>query len=212
MEYFDLKTLELPETVWRPFAEHHVSVHYAKNQMIYFQDSDADYFYYLKSGRVKTYISSADGGEKALTVYHSGALFGEAAFFGEMPRVSSAVAQTECEIVRIDRAMARTELAQDPNLSMALLKYLARTVQLVSSHVDDMAFLNVSQRVARYLLSLPRSDDGSLDCTQEEIASSVTANRVTVSRILRQMQDRGLLRTGYGSIRLLDVDGITELV
>lgn len=212
MEYFSIQELELPQNIWEPFAQHYDAACYNPNQMIYFQESPAEYFYYLKSGRVKTFISSEDGTEKALTIYQAGNLFGEAAFFDELPRVSSAVALTHCEIVKINRQMAREELARSPELAMALLKYLARTVRLLSDHVDDMAFLQTDQRIARFLLSITPAHDGKIICTQEEIASTVSANRVTVSRILGQFQKHGWIATGYGSIQLLDKAALSKLL
>ncbi len=73
---------------------------------------------------------------------------------------------------------------------MAMLKYLARTVRLLSAHVDDMAFRPAEWRVAQYLLSAASGQD-QVSCTQEEIASSISVSRVTVSRILNQFSRRG---------------------
>ena len=210
MEYFSIQELELPQNIWNPFAQHYAAAHYNQNQMIYFQESHADCFYYLKQGRVKTFISSEDGSEKVLTIYREGNLFGEAAFFDEMPRVSSAIAITDCEIVRIDRQRATQEIAQNPELALALMKYLARTVRLLSEHVDNMAFLQTDQRIARYLLSLPRGTDARIHCTQDEIASAVSANRVTVCRILRQFAKSGCIATGYGTIQILSPEMLNE--
>jgi CRP/FNR family transcriptional regulator len=212
MEYFSIQELSLPQDIWAPFASHYDAAQFVPNQMIYFQESQADCFYYLKSGRVKTFISSEDGSEKVLTIYQAGNLFGEAAFFDELPRVSNAITLTQCEIVKINREMARREIAQSPELALALLKYLARTVRLLSGHVDDMAFLRTDQRIARYLLSVSRSADGSFSCTQDEIASAVSASRITVCRILSRMSKEGMLSTGYGSIRLLEPDALERLL
>lgn len=211
MEYFSIQELDLPKDIWAPFAQHYASVRYVANQMIYFQDSQADCFYYLKSGEVRTFISSEDGTEKVLTIYRKGNLFGEAAFFDEMPRVSSAVAATECDIVRIDRQMATQEISQNPELALALLKYLARTVRLLSEHVDDMAFLRTDQRVARFLLSAPRGEDGVISCTQDDIAAAVSASRVTVCRILNRFARSGWLHTGYGSIQIKQADELEQM-
>ena len=212
MEYFSMEQLDLPQDIWAPFAQHYDAACYAPGQMIYFQESPAMYFYYLKSGRVKTFISSEDGTEKALTVYQAGNLFGEAAFFDELPRVSSAVALTQCEIIKINRQMAQDELARNPELALALLKYLARTVRLLSDHVDEMAFLRTDQRIARHLLSISPAADGCIECTQEEIASTVSANRVTVSRILNQFKHRGWIEIGYGSVKIIEADALKELL
>lgn len=210
MEYFDLKELNLPAETWTPFARLHRALHYEPGQIIYLQDTTADRFYYLKSGRVKTYRSSPEGTERVLHIYQAGNLFGEASFFDELPRVSSAVAVTACELVGIDRQMVLEELTNSPDLALALLKYLARTVRLLSTQVDTMAFLRGDQRVARYLLSLPREGDGTVRCGQEEIAAAVSVSRVTVNRILRQFAKEGLVETGYGTVKLLEPERMEE--
>lgn len=208
MEYFSLQELGLPGDIWRPLQENRPAVRYKAGQLIYLQDTTANAFYYLRSGRVKTFISSEDGTEKALTVYQAGNLFGEASFFDGLPRVSSAVAVTDCQVVCISEADAHRQLAENPELTRALLKYLARTVRMLSTHVDGMAFRPAEERVSRYLLSLPRSKDGIVVCTQDEVASAVSVSRVTVSRIINRFSKEGLLRTGYGSIQLLDPAGL----
>lgn len=200
MEYFSIQELGLPNDIWRPFAKNRRTVHYRAGQLIYLQDTQADGFYYLLSGRVKTFISSEDGGEKVLTIYQAGNLFGEASFFDELPRVSSAVAVTDCQIVPISQAAASKELVENPELARALLKYLARTVRMLSTHVDDMSFRPAGQRIARYLLTLPRSGDGAVSCTQEELAAAVSASRVTVSRVINRLAKESFLQTGYGVI------------
>jgi CRP/FNR family transcriptional regulator len=207
----DLHKLDLPPDIWKPLSLHHPAVPYGAGQIIYLQDTTADRFYYLKDGRVKAYISSEEGTERVLTTYRSGDLFGEASFFDELPRVSSAVAVTDCVLVPIDRAMVRQELSEDPELALALLKYLSRTVRLLSAQVDNMAFLRSDQRIARYLISLPRTETGLLHVSQDEIAAAVTANRVTVNRILQRFAHAGLVETGYGTVRLLDVAGLERL-
>ena len=89
--------------IWAPLAEGQVPRVYAPGQLIYLQGTRAEVFYYLLSGTARSYISSETGGERVLTTHRSGDLMGEAAFFDGCPRVSSAVAVTECKVVSIDR-------------------------------------------------------------------------------------------------------------
>ena len=212
MEYFSLQELHLPADVWAPFDQLGRSTWYQAGQLIYLQDTTASCFYYLRSGRVKIFISSEDGSEKTLTVYHAGSLFGEASFFDELPRVSSAMAAVESEIVVISRAQAWEALSEHPELTQALLKYLARTVRMLSTHVDDMTFRPADQRIARYLLSLPCSKTGEIRCTQDEIAAAVSASRVTASRIVNRFAREGLLQTGYGILRILNREKLEQYI
>jgi len=195
--------LDLPAGIWETFARNRPAIRCSPGYLIYLQNTEATCFYYLKSGRVKSFIQSEDGAERALNIYEAGSLFGEASFFDELPRVSSAVALTFCDIVPIDRELVREEIVRNPELAMAMLKYLARTVRLLSSQVDDMAFRPARQRVARYLLALSPTPGHVLRCTQEEVAAAVSASRVTVSRILNEFVRQGWLETGYRSLKLL---------
>ena len=197
-------SIRLPEETAKLFNSFGTEKQYPKNTPLYFQGEQAECFYYLKKGRVKSFIHSENGSEKVLNVYQEGSLFGEASFFDELPRVSSAIALSPCEIVPIDRELVYAEIRNNPELAMAMLKYLARTVRLLSSHVDDMAFRPADWRVARYLLSLPTAADQSLACTQDEIADSISTSRITVSRVLRDFVKKGWITTGYRSIQILN--------
>lgn len=203
--------LDFPADIWKPFASQRPAVRCSSGYLIYLQNTEATCFYYLKKGRVKSFIQSEDGLERVLHIYQEGSLFGEASFFDELPRVSSAVALTNCEIVPIDRELVTAEIARDPAMALVMLKYLARTVRMLSAQVDDMAFRPADQRIARYLLSLSPAPDGFLRCTQEEVAASVSASRVTVSRTLNEFARRGWLETGYRGVRLLRPSALQKL-
>ena len=138
---------------WKAFAETLPEVRCSPGHLIYLQNTEATCFYYLKKGRVKSFIQSETGGERVLNIYRAGSLFGEASFLDELPRVSSAVALTSCEIVPIDRELVTEEIEKDPELALAMMKYLARTVRLLSGQLDDMAFRPVPCRLARFLLA-----------------------------------------------------------
>ncbi len=198
--------LDFPAGIWEAFAQGRPPVRCSPGYLIYLQDTQATCFYYLRSGQVKSFLQSEDGGERVLNIYHGGSLFGEASFFDGLPRVSSAVALTPCQIVPIDREQVTQEFVRDPELALAMMKYLARTVRLLSSQVDQMAFRPARWRVASYLLS-----PGSLACTQEDIAAAVSASRVTVSRILNEFAQRGWIRLGYRKIALLQPERLKEL-
>ncbi len=210
MGYFNVAELGLPENSWELFENHYPFTVFPPGQLIYLQGTAANCFYYLKSGRVKIFINSEDGSEKILTVYDAGNLFGEASFFDELPRVSSAITVTRCEIVRIDRQVLADEMSNNPEIMLTLMKDLSRTVRMLSGHVDNMAFLRADQRIARYLLSIPVEGGNVVRCTQEEIAAAVSVSRVTASRVLNRFVHSGILKTGYGTIHLLDLEQLKQ--
>ena len=202
--------LDFPAGIWEAFAKSRPPVRCSPGYLIYLQDTEATCFYFLKSGRVKSFIQSEDGAERVLNVYQAGNLFGEASFFDELPRVSSAVALTPCEIVPIDRELVAQEFARNPELALAMMKYLARTVRLLSGQVDQMAFRPARWRAASYLLTLA-GRGGAVSCTQDDIAAAVSASRVTVSRVLADFARTGWVELGYRTINLLEPEQLKEL-
>lgn len=125
--------------------------------------------------------------------------------------MSSAVAHTPCEIIAIDRELVTQEFARNPDLALAMMQYLARTVRLLSGQVDQMAFRPARWRVANYLLTLA-AGTGIVSCTQDDIAAAVSASRVTVSRVLGEFSSRGWVELGYRMIRLREPKKLRELV
>lgn len=189
--------------IWSPLAEGQAVLPYSPGQLIYLQDTEAQVFYYIVSGTVRCFLSAPTGEERTLTLHRSGDLIGEAAFFDKQPRVSSAVAVTHCTLVSIDRPHLEEVFSRRPDLAVSMLEYLARTVRLLSAHVDS-AFLQADRRLARYLLTLIPDENGVLSCTHEELGAAVGLSRVTVSRTLSKFAKDGLIRTGYRSLAILD--------
>lgn len=189
--------------IWTPLADGQPIQHKEPGQLIYLQETRAECFYYIVSGTVKCFISSPEGDERILTLPHAGELIGEAAFFDQQPRVSSAMAVTKCELVAVDRQRLEQVFAAHPGLAIAMLEDLARRVRILSEHVDG-EFLQADKRIARHLLSIIPEADGRLRCTHEEIGASVGVSRVTVSRVLGEFDKRGWVQTGYKLLRLTD--------
>ena len=192
-----------PYELWLPIVSGRPVVRCSPGFHIYMQGGDPTCFYFLKEGRVKSYIQSEDGAEQSLTVFEAGSIFGEASFFDGLPRLSSAVALTSCQLVPIDRELVSEHFAKNPALAMSMVKYLAQKVRMLSDRLDHISFRPVKWRVAEHILSLSPTD-GFVRCNQEEIAAAVSASRVTVSRILNELSRDGLVELGYRKLKIVD--------
>jgi len=195
---------------WNLLAENRSPRTYRAGQMVYLQGTRPDHFYYLVSGSVRSFISSSAGEERVLAVHRTGDLMGEASFFDGCPRVTSAMALEDCQILTIDRAQLDAAFQRHPELALPMLQYLARTVRLLSDHVESSA-LPALQRVARWLLGQPGLENGPVRATHEGIGQAVGLSRVTVSRALGELSARGLVGLGYRCVTVLDRDGLEAL-
>jgi len=190
--------------IWDLLGEGRAPRVYQPGQFIYLQGASPDYFYYLQEGAVRSFISLPDGEERVITIHRTGDLMGEASFFDRCPRVTSATAIRESRVFSVNRSQLDEIFSRHPELAQPMLQYLARTVRILSSHVNDSA-LPAEQRVIRYLIRHQEGSNGIIRCTHEEIGQMVGISRVTVSRTLSALVRSGVIETGYGFIRILNI-------
>ena len=195
---------------WNLLAEGRSPRKYQAGQLVYLQGTRPDCFYYLVSGSVRSFISTADGEERVLAVHRSGDLMGEASFFDGCPRVTSAMALEDCLILAVDRAQLDAAFQHHPELALPMLQYLARTVRTLSGHVEASS-LPAQQRIARWLLGQPAAAGGSIRATHEGIGQAVGLSRVTVSRVLGDFALQDIVELGYRSVTVLDRDRLAAL-
>lgn len=182
---------------------------FSKGEIIYRQGDFASTFYYLKKGRVSVFMTSIDGMEKTLNTASKGELLGEGAFFDKKPRVSSARAVTNCEVVMIDEQTLTKLFSKHPKLAFELLEILSNRIRLLSSQLDSMTFLQADARIARLLLQSEK--DGRVSLTHEEIASAVGVSRVTVSKTLGKFSANGYISTAYRKIIIKNRERLEEM-
>lgn len=194
---------ELFETLQQPKS-------YSENQLIYQQGDSADYVYYLKSGKVKIYIASQSGFDKALTTLTKGSLFGKASFFDGTPRTSSAKALRQSEIIVVDKQMMTSIFRLQPDFALELLVYLSKTIQMLSAQIDAITFEQADKRIARLLCENYDPSIQSIDYTHEEIGERIGVSRVTVSKILGRFRKDGWIDTKYKEIILKDFDALSK--
>jgi CRP/FNR family transcriptional regulator len=199
--------LDLPEELYEIFNTKQVKL-YNKHQMVYRQGEAAKGFYFLKSGKIKVFVNSPEGLEKNLAVYNRGDVFGEASFFDGYPRISSAKAITDCEIIMLDKSDLLDLFKKKPLLALKFIETLSKKVRMLSNEIDSISFLAADKRIAGFLLELSQSLNGEIEISQEDIGVAVGVSRVTVSRVLGSFAAKGWIKTMYKKILIMDHDAL----
>lgn len=179
---------------------------FAKNAVIVSEGDDSGSVYVLLSGRVKVFLSDAQGREVELNRLGPGEYFGEVTLDGG-PRSASVMAleETRCAVVR--RAELLELIERQPELALHMLRRLARRVRALSENVRSLALMDVYGRVARLLLELAEEKDGRLvigeALTHKDIASRIGASREMVSRIFSDLAEGGYVSKEDGRLVVL---------
>jgi CRP-like cAMP-binding protein len=195
-----------------------VEVHLPRGQSLFDEGDPGDRLYVVTEGKVKLGRTAGDGRENLLAVMGPGEMFGELSLFDPGPRTSTATAVTGTTLIGLGNADLDPWIRRRPDVSIAMLRALARRLRRTNDNLSDLVFSDVPGRVAKALLDLARrfgvqGDEGihvTHDLTQEELAQLVGASRETVNKALADFQQRGWLRHEARAVVLLDVDRLSR--
>lgn len=175
----------------------------SKSTIIYAGDKSDSLFYIVK-GSVTVIIEDDDGREMIMAYLNAGDFFGEMGLF-DVDQVGSrsawVKAKTECEVAEISYTKFREIAQEDPKVLYFIGEQMASRLRQTTQKVGNLAFLDVTGRVARTLLDLCKEPDAmthpdgmQIKITRQEIGRIVGCSREMVGRVLKDLEDRGLVQ------------------
>lgn len=173
----------------------------------------------LRHGRVMSFVILPDGSRQILRVYFPGDFIGSAStVYNKAPE--SLVALADSVICPFDKHALRRLLEEYPRVA-ALLFILSNTERVsMADRVASMGRTSAKARVAAFLLDIfdrlrvtddDITDSFDLKLTQEEIGDAVGLTSVHVNRMIRQMENEGLISRSNGRITLLDIARLEDI-
>jgi len=181
--------------------------HFARDEIVFHRDDPAGHVFLIAAGTVKISVPDESGHEVLVALQRGGDVFGELALFDESPRSATVTAITETSTLALTRTDFVGVLERNPEAMRKMLALLARMVRRSTGHVEDLVFLDLPGRVAKCLLDLAEaSGTDQVDLTQEDLGGFVGATRVSVNRVLADLERRGAVSIGRRHIKLRDRD------
>jgi CRP/FNR family transcriptional regulator, cyclic AMP receptor protein len=172
---------------------------YRTDQKVFAQGNSADAVFYIQKGKVKITVVSEQGKEAVVAVLGQDEFCGEGCLTGQPLRLATATAMTECEIMRLDKAVMIRVLHEEPAFSEMFVSHLlARTVRVEADLVDQL-FNSSEKRLARALLLLANfGKDGRPEpiiakVSQETLAEMIGTTRSRVSYFMNKFRKLGLI-------------------
>ena len=172
----------------------------AKSTIIYAGD-ESDALYYILKGSVTVMIEDDDGREMIMAYLNEGDFFGEMGLFENDPSRSAWVkAKSECEVAEVSYAKFKQLAREDADILFAVSAQIAGRLRATTRKVGDLAFLDVTGRVAGTLLDLCKQPDAmthpdgmQIKVTRQEIGRIVGCSRAMVGRVLKNLEGQGLV-------------------
>ena len=174
---------------------------YTNKSTIIFAGDTSETLYYLVKGSVTVAIEDDEGKEIIVAYLNDGDFFGEMGLFDqEDPRSAWIRAKSDCEVAEISYSKFHELVQEYPELLFSVSQQMATRLRNTTRKVGDLAFLDVTGRVARTLLDLTKQpnamthpDGMQIKITRQEIGRIVGCSREMVGRVLKDLEEKGLV-------------------
>lgn len=174
-----------------------------KGQKIYSEGTAARYFYEVKTGEVKIVNSNDEGNDFIQAVYKTGGIFGVHLLFCDKPYPASAFAHTDCELYTVPKESFFCLLENNNNFHFSITNKLCEQLMFKAMMLEEVANEKGEHcllTLIHYLMDQKSITDGSLDITKKQLADMTGLRVETVIRIMKTMEDKGLLKTSRRNI------------
>ena len=188
---------------------------YPKGSVILFENDPGDALYVVARGLVKVVLIGEDGREVILSVLEDGDFFGEMALIDDEPRSAHVIAMEESDLLVLRREDFFSIVMQAPATALGLLREMCIPLRRADEKIGNLVLLDVNGRVARLLLDQANDAGGdriARRLTHHTIAQMIGSSRETVSRTMRDLQERGLIEVSRKDIVLKNRDGLEREV
>lgn len=201
---------------------------YRRGEVIFRKDDPGTHLYLVLEGAVKIALPGEFGQEALVAIMRPGDFFGELALFDRSPRSATAVALDDTRAALLAGEDFIAFLERHPSAVRLVLETLARTIRRLSDRVEHLTFLDVPSRVAKYLLDLAQANAPApparargtaaaaapptleLSLTQDELAAFVGASRVSVNRVLGDLERREIVSIKRRRISIKDPERLAK--
>lgn len=184
------------------FLGHCRRAQYSAKALIITRGDPADELLYVIKGSVTVILEDDRGHEIVLAYLNSGQFFGETGLFVEnIKRTAFVRARTKCEVAHVSYDRLRNLPAIYAHIVPLLATQIATRLLKTNRKVRDLAFLDVSGRIARTLLDLCKEPDAmthpdgmQISVTRQELGRIVGCSREVVGRVLKIFTQQDLIQ------------------
>ena len=172
---------------------------FGKDAIVFSQGDPADAVFYIQKGKAKVTVVSEQGKEAVVAMFGTNEFFGEGCLAGQVQRIATVTAMTDCVIMRLEKAAVVDVIHREPAFSeMFIAHLLGRTIRVEADLVDQL-FNSSEKRLARLLLLLANfGKEGKPEpiiakISQETLAEMIGTTRSRVSFFMNKFRKLGFI-------------------
>lgn len=153
----------------------------------------------LLTGRARVLTADSRGREVILAVLQAGDYVGEMSLIDNEPHSATVRAEVQTDVLVLGRVAFANCLPEHKSLSYAVMRGLVNRLRAADRQIESLALLDVYGRVARTLIDMSEDEGGvkmiKSRVSRQDLAKVVGASREMVSRVMKDLEARGMLET-----------------
>ncbi|HVB28936.1 MAG TPA: Crp/Fnr family transcriptional regulator [Terriglobia bacterium] len=210
----------LGEEDLRRLAGHCVIRHLQKEELLFAEGDNCEGMYVVQSGAIKVFKMADTGREQVLVIERAGSTVGELPVFdgGNLP--ASAAALEDSSLLFLPKREFLSLCRQNSEVAFAVIRSLAWRFRYMTSLVEELSLKEVSHRLARFLrdralavgVRTKRGIEFPLEETNQQIAAEIGTVRDLVSRNLRRLVDRKIIKMERRKVIVLNMADLEDQI
>ena len=179
---------------------------YPKGTMVFSEGQESDGLFLIISGLIKVSKISKNGREKILAILGEGEIVGEMTVFGCHLRSATLHTLEATIVLVIKREDFRKILREIRDLAPRVVELLSNRLRYANRQIEELVFLNSRSRVICTLILLAQEGKLTLRLTHAELANLIGVSRETVTKVIAELKDCGLIQVARKEITIMDIE------
>ena len=193
---FSMLTSSQAESV----AQDVVKSRFKRGEAIIEQGKKSDFLAIILTGRARVFTTDDRGREVILATMQPGDYIGEMSLIDNEPHSATVRAEIQTDVLVLGRLEFARCLPESTSMAYAVMKGLVRRLRHADGKIESLALMDVYGRVAKCLMEFAVADSFGTavirdKVSRQDLAKMVGASREMVSRVMKDLEDRGFIET-----------------
>ena len=193
----------LTESQAMSVADAVVKRRFKRGEVIVEQGKKTNALFILLNGRARVITADSRGREVILATLQPGDHIGEMSLIDNEPHSATVRAEVQTDVLMLGRIEFARCLPENSSMAYAVMRGLVQRLRHADRKIESLALMDVYGRVARALLEFAtETGDGEMlireKISRQDIAKMVGASREMVSRVMKDLEERGFIQTQEG--------------
>lgn len=177
-----------------------VKARFKRGESIVEQGKKSNALSIILTGRARVMTTDSRGREVILATMHPGDYIGEMSLIDNEPHSATVRAEIQIDVLVLGRLEFAKCLSENSSMAYAVMKGLVQRLRHADSKIESLALMDVYGRVAKALLEFSHPDaQGNAiirdKVSRQDLAKMVGASREMVSRVMKDLEERGFIET-----------------